>query len=351
MLSGSHCHVHTGEGSFDIENGRVSFIDVEVASLETAGENLGLSTNGLDNFAFQQLVIGNGMTPTTLVLTDAVDNGNRLNGITEVQYLLDINGDGLVLNSGSRLVLNGNDLFVSNGTNSFFSVRDLITPGENSVQFGDGIVALTEDVGGFINPGFESGLTGYQSSGDGTAIVVESPFFSGNSVLEMTAGSTIEITQNVSLPSSEFPFFLDAASINSEGTLEVIMDGVIVGTFDASQLGSGTMATISVDVDDPNLLGAIDVPLTIRWDGNAGDQLTIDNLRFSNEADPDSVLLFEDTPYLSMADSPFKDLSSLVLEDFDDGEFNVVGVSAVANTPGWCPERDRRRSWVHVHLR
>jgi hypothetical protein len=46
------------------------------------------------------------------------------------------------------------------------------------------------------------------------------------------------------------------------------------------------------------------------------------------------TLVFSDTPYLSFADSPFSQIDSVQLEDFEDGLFNLAGVSAVSNTPG-----------------
>jgi len=51
---------------------------------------------------------------------------------------------------------------------------------------------------------------------------------------------------------------------------------------------------------------------------------------------PASGQLIGPTPYLSFNDSPFKGLSfsKFFLEDFEDGLFNVPGVTGVSNTPG-----------------
>ena len=174
--TGSIVHQHQTEGRFNFDGGRVLFDLEESVQFEIAGENRGLTTNGLNNFGFQQLMIGDGLHYTTLVVADEVNNGNRLNGLPEVLYLLDVNGEGLLIRSGSRLVLNGNDVFVSNGTNSFVSLRDMIAIGVISIPFDEGSVALTGEVGEVINGSFGTdSLVGFNVLGDGAAAIVNSP--------------------------------------------------------------------------------------------------------------------------------------------------------------------------------
>ena len=331
FLRGSLFQTHTVEANFDIENGIVVFQQADVVGLEIGSENLGLRDGGLDNFAFRQLAIGDETSKTTLVLSDFFDNGNRIGGSSEIQYLLDINGEGLILNHDSRLVLNGNDVFVSNGTDSFFSIRDLVPVGENSVQFDDGEIALTEDVGTVINGGFSNGLAGFNSTGQGTAEIVESPMIAGNSVLELSAGSAVEVTQHISLPAKEFSLSLDAFAVNGGGTLQILLDGSVFATLDAAKLGLKNFETVSVTIDDPTLLGKLDVPFTVKWDGQSGDQLLIDNLVFGvGQFVLGDVNCDGDVNLLDVA--PFVDLltSGLFSNKADinqDGEVNLLDVA------------------------
>ena len=291
-LSGSLSHQHTSEANLNIDNGRVRFSNTALAELEVAGEDLGMSTNGLGNFGFQQLQVGDGLTGTTLLLADNFDNGNR-NGGSEVQYLLDVNGQGLVLGNESVIVLNGLDLFVSNGSNSFVSARSLIAPGEFSVAYGNGAIALTGEVGNIINGDFETeDIKGFKTIGEGMAEVV-TPLDLDNSLLQLTAGSPIEISQFVSTPDDLFLIGFDAFTEDASGTLSLLLDGNLLESWEYSELTGSELQRFSFLVDDASLWGAINVSLALRWDANTGDSVLIDNWRMSGVAvpEPGSCLL------------------------------------------------------------
>jgi len=277
---GSFVHYQTQESSLDVDNGRVAFRNAEVAELEVAGRDLGTATNGLANFGFQQLAIGTSGNPSRIVLTDKVDNGNR-DGANETQYLLDVNGQGLVLNGGSSVVLNGLDMYVSNGADSFFSIRSLFAPGEEIVTFGDGFVSLTAERGTILNGSFESGsLLGFEVGGDGVAEIVSSPVEPDDSVLRMIAGSPVEVTQFVTLPNEEFGVSVDVLPEQQSGVLEVWLADQLVAAWDASALSLDEFTMAEASVSEVGLLGGTDIPLMLRWDGASGDAILINDLRF-----------------------------------------------------------------------
>jgi hypothetical protein len=286
-LSGSLLHRHTSESNFNFDNGRVRFVNSELAELELAGQMLGQSTNGLGNFGFQQLQVGNATTNSTLILGDRFDNGNR-NGGVETQYLLDVNGQGLVLQNGSTVVLNGYDLLISNGTDSFFSARDLIGTGERYVQYGDGFISLTGDVGQILNGDFITGdLTGFKTVGSGMAEVIETagdpPF------LQLTAGSPIEISQFVSTMDDPFFISFDAMTGADSGMLSLFLDGQLLNTWDYSELLGSDFARFDYLVNDPSLRGLIDVEIGLLWDADTGDSVQLNNWRMSAVPEPGSL--------------------------------------------------------------
>ena len=287
-LRGSLLHKHTSENRFNLDQGRIGFDNTTEAWLEIAGENLGSNTNGLNNFAFQQLTVG-GNASTKLYLTDQYDNGNR-NGGSEVQYLLDVNGEGLVLNSGGTVVLMGHDLFISNGTDSFFNARDLFNPGDEFVQYGNGFISLTGDRGEILNGSFETGdLKGFKTVGSGMAEVVETP--GDPPFLQLTAGSPIDVTQNVSTLDEAFFFSFDAMTEADSGILSLLVNGDVLTTWDYTELTGSEFSRYSFLINDPNYLGLTDVELGLRWDANTGQSVSLDNWRMSAVPEPGSLLI------------------------------------------------------------
>lgn len=292
-LTGSLSHSHTAEGNVDLESGTVIFSGSPDSELELTGENVGLSTDGLGNFGIHQLQVGQVDAPTTLTLVDRIDNGNRTNGASEVQYLLDPTNQGLIVNQGSRVILNGYDLMVSNGVNSFASIRDQFMDGEISVEyeFGGGLISLTGDFGEIYNGDFETrDLKGFRIIGPGMAGVQGSPR-SGN-VMEMTAGSPVEVMQFVSTLDSEYLIQLDALALDTSGTLSLILNGETLESWDYTELVGTDLQSISFLADDSSLWGLTDVSLSLHWDANTGDSVWIDNWRMTSTVpEPGSITL------------------------------------------------------------
>lgn len=301
-LSGSLSHVHTTEANFNLDNGRLHFRDTPLAQLEIAGENKGISNNGLGNFGFQQLRVGTASSPTTLILADNVNNGNRVNGMREVQYLLDVSGNGLVFSNGSGIVLNGHDMFVSNGQDSFFSVRDLIAPGQISVAYGGGFISLTGEIGHIINGDFEAwkpgvdpnmrDLIGIKREGVGTIRGIRFPRFGNddNTVMEMIAGSPVEAFQFVSTPADDFRIQLEALALQEDGTLSLLLDDMVLQSWDWSELGSSDFTKMTFLANNQSFQGLTDVRLSLLWDGNSGSSVYIDNWRITAVPEPSSVV-------------------------------------------------------------
>lgn len=300
-MSGDLSHRHTAEANFNFDNGRVWFKDVGVADLEIAGENLGVSTNGLGNFGFQQLRVGSAAGPTKLFLVDNVDNGNRTNGMREVQYLLDVSGQGLLLEYGSNLILNGNDIYISNGVDSFFSARDLFSPGQISVAYGDGFISLTSDRGEISNGDFSGSKEGGRPRGWNVTTPVTSgrivtvsrprPGNENNVAVQLYAGSMVELSQNVSTLFDPFYISFDAWAQDDTGTLSLLLDGNLLQSWNYSELGLDDFMSFSVLVDNPNLLGQIDMKLAFQWDATTNYSVILDDIRMTAVPEPSTLFV------------------------------------------------------------
>ena len=94
-------------------------------------------------------MIGDEGQPTTVMLLDLFDNGNRTGGEAEALYLYGMGGlDGLEMYPGSRLVFDGIDVYArqKNALDQYewVHLNDLFTPGTKEVAFAGGTIAVPE---------------------------------------------------------------------------------------------------------------------------------------------------------------------------------------------------------------
>jgi len=117
--------------------------------LEAGGEDLGLGGSTSGNFGLGRLVIGQEGQPTTVMLLDLLNNGNRTGGAREALYLYGVGGlDGLEMATGSRLVLDGINVYTqqknTQGQIEWVHLNTLFGPGVTEIAFAGGTVAVPE---------------------------------------------------------------------------------------------------------------------------------------------------------------------------------------------------------------
>jgi hypothetical protein len=100
-----------------------------------------------------------------------------------------------------------------------------------------------------------------------------------NKAVEIYAGSIVEMTQQVSTLSGPFAIEFDAWGRNNSGTLSLLLDDILLGSWSYSELGNGNFLDFSVLVQNPALHGLIDAELAFRWDANTGHAVWLDNVQ------------------------------------------------------------------------
>ncbi len=117
-----------------------------IQHFEVAGADLGLPMDDIgNNFNWGAMVIGQDTQPTTVMLQDTIDNGNRgPNDESEVFYLSGFpqGDDGLSIRGGSVLNLNGLDAYVGT-VNGWIHLNGLFAPGELRIPYDEGFIQLT----------------------------------------------------------------------------------------------------------------------------------------------------------------------------------------------------------------
>ena len=138
---------HTNENKVDLESAVVQFDGTAPQFVEAGGFDIGTLTPTGPNFGFGQMIVGTDTQATTVVLRDAVNNGNGhvLCGPgEEALYLLGLPDDpenpdkivgGLRILGGSTLVLNGIPLYVMQD-GYLQDVRGWFAPGQTIIAYG-----------------------------------------------------------------------------------------------------------------------------------------------------------------------------------------------------------------------
>lgn len=139
----------TVESHFNTIGGILFFDGPGGHQLEVGSTNNGTNGTVSNNFSFGNLTLGQ-QGPSTLMLLDVVNNGNRGPAAAEALYLNGLTGiDGLSLLNGSILTLNGIDVYARIG-GVMTHLNALFGPGQTFIPFG----------GGFLRNGPLAGLRG-----------------------------------------------------------------------------------------------------------------------------------------------------------------------------------------------
>ncbi len=121
-------------------------------------------------------------------------------------------------------------------------------------------------------------LAGWTPTGAGSASVIADPNDATNYVMSLVTGSPILVDQTVDTPAGAFAIGFDYRFLTVTGTLTVSVDGVEVASLDAPDWVFDQYTPYSLIVDQPELLGLNDVPLTFSLDGPTGSQVLLDNI-------------------------------------------------------------------------
>jgi len=111
--------------------------------------------------------------------------------------------------------------------------------------------------GGFEATSSTGGIVGWQTSATGTVNIVD--VGAGNSVASLTTGSPVSIAQSITTPDSAFEILFDHQFLTTSGTLDVLINDMLLGSISAPATLSGGLEMDSLLVTDPvfrNLAGA-----------------------------------------------------------------------------------------------
>jgi len=125
----------------------------------------------------------------------------------------------------------------------------------------------------------DSLTTAWSATGPGSADVYE--HHPGDLALRLTAGSPVTITQDVSTPDAAYTLSFDYQFLSTDpaATLDILLDGLLLGTLAAPDTLAADLTTHNIGVvASTGLLGLDDVPLDFTYDGPTGTQVLIDNV-------------------------------------------------------------------------
>ncbi len=136
-------------------------------------------------------------------------------------------------------------------------------------------------------------LSPWSSSGAGAGRLSSPPqCLAGtlNQLLELEAGSPIEVSQTISTPADPFTLTFDYGFAQNSGTLEIWFQNTLVDQIDAAGLAMLFRSRV-LSVSDPAILGQAAIPLRIVWNAASGDRAWIDNVKVLSVPEPNTSLL------------------------------------------------------------
>lgn len=298
----------TNPNNFDLKDGALRMIGTELQGLEVMSHNRGIPTGTLDNeFQIGLLQVGTNTIRSQVILQDQFVNGGDGTG-SEALYLQGFPAtNGLRIMNSSSLILNGHDVFISDGQGNFVSARNLVGPGQRYRAYDGGYISLTGEVGEVLNGDFQAGpkpgdfnvlpatigfdTTTPVNSGRIVTVSRPRPGNEDNKAVQMYAGSMVELSQHVSTLFDPFYISFDAWAQDDTGTLSLLLDGQLLQSWSYSELGIDDFLTFSVKVDDPTLIGQIDLKLAFQWDATTNHSVILDDIRMTAVPEPSTLFV------------------------------------------------------------
>ena len=143
------------------------------------------------------------------------------------------------------------------------------------------------------NGDFEgSALSPWSSSGAGAGRLASPAqcLDATNQLLELEAGSPVEVSQPIATPPDPFTLGYDYGFAQDAGTLEIWLGDTRVDQIQAAGLAS-LFRTRVLSVSDPAVLGQGAIPLRIVWNAASGERAWIDNVQAYAVPEPTTELL------------------------------------------------------------
>jgi len=191
----------------------------------------------------------------------------------------------------------------------YVAARQIVNPGEKgdgpetvadyAIDLEPEVEKLPERTGQHankvVNPSFEEGsLWGWARALHGTLETVSDD--SGRWWASLTTSSPVSLYQVISTPAASFELGFDYQFLTTTGTLDVMLDSVVLASLDApDQLPQGP-ETYTVTVSDPGLLGLDEATLEFRFDGPTGSQVLLSNIAVAAQEVPTEVLIGDGYP-------------------------------------------------------
>ncbi|MFW6155062.1 MAG: right-handed parallel beta-helix repeat-containing protein [Planctomycetota bacterium] len=129
-----------------------------------------------------------------------------------------------------------------------------------------------------VNGSFVNGsLAGWATGGPG-AVDTSDWFTAGAHAARLSVSSPVTLYQTVSTPDTAFDLMFDCWFPETSGSLDVLLDSVVVGSVPAPDSVQAEYETFRVRVDDPALLGLDGAVLAFSLDGPSGSQMLVSNI-------------------------------------------------------------------------
>jgi hypothetical protein len=109
-----------------------------------------------------------------------------------------------------------------------------------------------------------------------------------NYAAELVAGSPVSISQTIKTPAEPFGINLDY-SFKSAGVLEVLLADQVVARVERQQAGG--FVNRVVGITQTELLGQTAASLKLRFDGEAGSAIWLDNIYLTDVPEPSAIVL------------------------------------------------------------
>jgi hypothetical protein len=172
----------------------------------------------------------------------------------------------------------------------YINARSIVNPDDKAEEIADDTMQiediLTNSPMHHINSGgryyiengsYKSGsMRGWSVSG--TGVIDTLPFAGDSHWARVTAASPVVLSQSLTTPVGHFTLSFDYQFTTITGTLDVMLNSVVLVTLDSPNTVQNEPNMLSVSVSEVDLLGYEDAVLAFRFDGPTDSQILLSNI-------------------------------------------------------------------------